>query len=50
MMDKKEYLLYVKGKVVKTAREYTEFVGEWKSIWKKIKGNKWRTSQNLDYF
>lgn len=53
MTDKKEYLLYVKGKVVKTAREYTEFAGEWKnakSIWKKIKGNKWRTFQNLDYF
>jgi hypothetical protein len=27
-MDKKEYLLYVKGKVVKTAREYTKFAGE----------------------
>ena len=26
--DKKEYLLYVKGKVVKTAREYTKFAGE----------------------
>ena len=53
MMDKKEYLFYVKGKVVKTAREYTKFAGEWKnekSIWKKIKGNKWKTSQNLDYF
>jgi len=27
-MDKKEYLFYVKGKVVKTAREYTKFAGE----------------------
>ena len=37
MMDKKEYLLYVKGKVVKTAREYTEFVGEWKVFEKRLK-------------